>query len=121
MVHKAIDPYPIIEKLLDRRLTAKGIERSILGEAIDILRAAPDVCLEWIPGTENEAIGKLKPCPFCGGEAEIVTNGELTKSKYYFVDVQCKNTRCRGWSSVLDSRTRKQAIEAWNRRAEDGK
>ena len=60
---------------------------------------------------------KLKPCPFCGGKAEIVTNGELTTSKSYFADVLCKNTNCRGWSSCLESKTKQQAIKYWNKRA----
>lgn len=59
-------------------------------------------------------MAELKPCPFCGGEAEIVEND-------CFVDVCCKNLRCRGWASCLEYKTKKEAIEAWNRRAEDGK
>ena len=63
----------------------------------------------------------LKPCPFCGGKAKIVTNGEIPKSKYYFVDVLCEDMNCRGCSSCLEYKTKRQAISAWNRRAEDGK
>ena len=40
---KAIEPAPIIKKLADRCLRAKGIECSILGEVIDMLRVAPAV------------------------------------------------------------------------------
>lgn len=61
-------------------------------------------------------MAKLKPCPFCGGEARpvIYHNKECTWVRYY---VQC---RC------CDVRTSKYmnreiAIEAWNRRCEDGK
>lgn len=61
---------------------------------------------------------ELKPCPFCGGKARIVENGEPETSKYYFVDVLCTNMVCRGCSSCLESRTKKQAIAAWNIRAE---
>lgn len=40
---KTINPQPIIDKLAARCLTAKGVECSIFGEVIDMLRAAPDV------------------------------------------------------------------------------
>ena len=59
---------------------------------------------------------ELKSCPFCGGEAEIVDNGETRSNKYYFVDVSCKNTNCRGYTSCLEFKTKQKAIEAWNRR-----
>jgi Lar family restriction alleviation protein len=64
-------------------------------------------------------MAELKPCPFCGGEAKIVDNGEASTNKYYFVDVLCKDMSCRGYSSCLEYKTKQQAIEAWNRRAED--
>ena len=53
---------------------------------------------------------ELKPCPFCGGEAEYVDNG-------YFVDVSCKDMDCRGFAASLNNKDKKVAIEAWNRRA----
>ena len=42
MAKKVIDPSPIIKTLADRCLDAKGIECSILGEVIDLLKAAPE-------------------------------------------------------------------------------
>lgn len=42
MANKVIDPAPIIKQLADRCLAAKGLECTILGELIDMLRAAPD-------------------------------------------------------------------------------
>ena len=83
----------------------------------------------------------LKPCPFCGGKAVIEhsgidktrsrDNGDLITtwrvycptcgterkggvSEYIF----CRNETLRLMSPQYDGR--KQAIEAWNRRAEDG-
>ena len=38
---KAIDPAPVIKKLADRCLKAKGLECSIIGSVIDLLKAAP--------------------------------------------------------------------------------
>ena len=56
---------------------------------------------------------ELKPCPFCGGEAEIENNG-------YFVDVSCKDMNCRGFADCLKYKNEvgaiAKAIDAWNRR-----
>ena len=38
---KVIDPAPIIEKLAVRCLETKGLECSVLGNVIDMLRSAP--------------------------------------------------------------------------------
>ncbi len=55
MLVKVIDPVPIIKELADRCLKAKGQECSILGELIDLLRAAPavDATPKWIPSREK--------------------------------------------------------------------
>lgn len=55
---KIIDAEPVIAKLADRALLAKGRECSLLGEVIDMLRAAPDatdinVGSKWIPVSER--------------------------------------------------------------------
>ena len=57
---------------------------------------------------------ELKPCPFCGGEAvfDTVSNGAGNPRGF----VRCKN-RCCEMCWVLN---KNEAIEAWNRRAEDG-
>ena len=43
MARKIIDPQPIIHYLGNRCLKAKGLECSLLGEVIDLLRSAPNV------------------------------------------------------------------------------
>lgn len=72
---------------------------------------------------------KLKPCPFCGGEAEICSAFENKFfGKYWYV--RCKTCYSRG-SSMYESTKElepneefkaiigawERAIEAWNRRA----
>ena len=43
MALKVIDPEPIIKELADRCLVTKGLECSVLGSVIDMLKAAPAV------------------------------------------------------------------------------
>lgn len=62
---------------------------------------------------QKNELQKLRNCPFCGGEAEVVGNE-------YFVDVSCAHVDCRGYAASLMYNNKKEAIEAWNRRAEDG-
>lgn len=57
---------------------------------------------------------KLKPCPFCGGEAKTGTTLFGIRSGLIFV--YCK--KC--YASSLDYKTKEDAIEAWNRRVDDG-
>ena len=50
----------------------------------------------------------LKPCPFCGSEAELFESPGV-----YFVE--CSNPKCNypnNWN------TREEAVAAWNKRAE---
>ena len=57
---------------------------------------------------------RLKPCPFCGGKARMV---ESVLPGFY---VACSNVfKCGGRQEQFD--TEAEAIEAWNRRNEDGK
>lgn len=56
----------------------------------------------------------LKPCPFCGGEAE--------KKKYFFQHKLVYVVMCGGCGSrspMFLEEAKERAIEAWNRRAND--
>lgn len=73
---------------------------------------------------------KLKPCPFCGGECKI----KAAKKEYIGFTIWCECENCHAQASGycpdmkkedtaivnIDS-CRNKAIEAWNRRANDGK
>ena len=54
---------------------------------------------------------KLKPCPFCGGEALIYTNTIIKNLPTY--SVYCSECYARTYG-MYD--TKEQAIENWNRR-----
>ena len=62
---------------------------------------------------------KLKPCPFCGGKGEVyqaptMLNLEIDDDAYW---VQCRNC----FSRVGNSYSQVEAINAWNRRTDNGK
>ena len=55
-------------------------------------------------------MAELKPCPFCGGKAEIlVFEGER-------VYIECKRHCC---EQAIIYPNKELAIEAWNRRADE--
>lgn len=57
--------------------------------------------------TENT---KLKPCPFCGGEAEYLNNNKFNM----LCVVMCK--RC---GAIIAKVKKHTAIEAWNKRSDE--
>lgn len=57
-------------------------------------------------------MAELKPCPFCGGEAEVFDD-------YDNWGVRCKKYGCIGHDFEPQYIDDDYAIEAWNRRAED--
>jgi hypothetical protein len=62
---------------------------------------------------ETVVVYKLKPCPFCGGEAEVT-------HAHGWVHVGCKDKWCHGFG---DDRTYDDvvaAVNAWNKRATAG-
>ena len=66
-------------------------------------------------------MSELKPCPFCGGEAEIGRrrSGYNHWEPDGFIP-KCKDTKCMGRSYRIFN-TETAAINAWNRMADDGK
>jgi len=64
---------------------------------------------------------ELKPCPFCGGKAE------LYESEAYNLKTETKEkdirwfVMCEQCTALTCGALKKKAIEAWNRRASDGR
>ena len=75
----------------------------------------------------------LKPCPFCGStslKVESKHNGTHYWTGTHSATVRCNKCHARGSTASCkvdtnrygaDEETKRKAIEAWNRRAEDGK
>lgn len=59
-------------------------------------------------------MSELKPCPFCGGEAEMHYVSDIFSRHRPSYWSQCCNCRMSG----KHHRTRQEAIDAWNTRAE---
>lgn len=60
-------------------------------------------------------MAELKKCPFCGGEAEIISyyfKGTANR-KHFFCQCKACGTRKQNWNGY---RTNAKAIEAWNNR-----
>lgn len=72
----------------------------------------------------------LKPCPFCGGEAEMYVDTDSVMGKFWYI--RCKKCYCRGtgvyefgkqlepqeeYAAIIGAWER--ATKAWNRRAAD--
>lgn len=60
----------------------------------------------------------LKPCPFCGANAEMKVEPHIPASKGYDYTPRCTETGCCGRSAKKYS-NEKQAIYRWNRRADE--
>jgi Lar family restriction alleviation protein len=57
---------------------------------------------------------KLKPCPFCGGDAKLKKVDELIVDMYF---VCCGNTNCQTYARTAYQATKEMAVKVWNRRA----
>jgi len=64
--------------------------------------------------TDKAKMPKLKPCPFCGGEAALEKKHGTT-SRVTFA-VGCLDESCIGFPSIT-FQLRSDAVAAWNRRA----
>ena len=54
---------------------------------------------------------KLKPCPFCGGKAELVSIGKVPNIKY---TISCGTGGC--MANISHCSSAENAINAWNKR-----
>lgn len=72
-------------------------------------------------------MAKLKPCPFCGGEAEYISfvdDNVQAIIRKPACQIRCMNCKVIMGDFVAEDYSfsyKDKATEAWNRRAEDGK
>ena len=59
-------------------------------------------------------MNELKPCPFCGGEAEL---NESASGLPYF-SIWCKNENCIAGAVQVRDFDKERLVNAWNTRAE---
>ena len=98
---------------LKRRQKAIGVAISALQEREERSKGC-ELC-----HTMNE----LRPCPFCGGEAQLKTQEVdygLCGAWVYCTNCQAKTNYMNTHEMVIHKSSIAQAIEAWNRRADDG-
>ena len=62
-------------------------------------------------------MSELKPCPFCGGEANIAYNAK--RKDAYGRDIEGTAICCENCGATIFYRSNRLAIEAWNRRVSD--
>ena len=60
--------------------------------------------------------GELKPCPFCGGKAEILEIGRTDREKQV-VKVYCTNAACICSQRNIGFLGQEEAVKAWNTRS----
>ena len=62
-------------------------------------------------------IGKLKVCPFCGGDAEVkrIMRYDINQFRYFATCTEC------GVEMPRTSKTAVEAKEKWNRRIKNGR
>ena len=86
MADKIIDPAPVIKRLANRCLAVKGMECTILGEVIDMLRAEPTVdAVEVVHGRwESTRFGDIRiaTCSACGAKQGLYINGRVPNLNY---------------------------------------
>ena len=58
--------------------------------------------------------GELKPCPFCGGEAEL----NESESVFTYFSIWCKNENCIAGAVQVKDFDKERLVNAWNTRAE---
>ena len=82
------------------------LERMASGD--DVLHSEIAAVVERVNGNEPD-MPELKPCPFCGGEAEVYTDEDDTQEWFY---VRCSDC----WAQTDGNDTEIGAIDAWNQR-----
>lgn len=71
------------------------------------------------PAEPRDDSDRLKPCPFCGGEAEIIQLDDEEAENFGGMAVECQTKTCRASSALIfpcGDDPRPLLLERWNRR-----
>lgn len=60
---------------------------------------------------------ELKPCPFCGGKAELFDNSKDFTADFKRYFIRCKEKKCAMIVAFEVNTDKQQTINQWNRRA----
>jgi len=71
--------------------------------------------MNWIISDEYAMTEKLKPCPFCGSEADLIIRHSMVRPELSVVVCTLDLGGCGSSTAWLE--TEAEAIAAWNRRA----
>ena len=63
---------------------------------------------------------ELKPCPFCGGGANLNSDTNGLNQKIFWVECAMTKSICKVIPTTWRYKTKEDAIEAWNERADNG-
>lgn len=63
----------------------------------------------------------LKPCPFCGGEAEAMSNQECTDNGFSFNGMSADFIYCQCCAATVGGDTLEDVVGLWNRRVNEPK
>ncbi|MFR1239585.1 Lar family restriction alleviation protein [Alistipes sp.] len=76
-----------------------------------IFAARPRAGAMW----RRRRMNNLKPCPFCGSKAVLAESVNTQTFR-----VECINSGCYCYNTLVCFSDKNRAIEAWNRRVENG-
>lgn len=98
-------------KVAQRRRLAERQRQAKWRQTLDLIRS-----ILWGGGHPEPEKTLLKPCPFCGGAAELVALGEPgVKTHWCVVCTKCQAEGATWWGSPT-AEVRQTAIDGWNRR-----
>ena len=74
---------------------------------------------EWLKGENDVSTAELKPCPFCGGDKRGINIRPYNPFDGYNGNVPMQRVSCLACGANIMRQDVIEAIEAWNKRAED--
>jgi Lar family restriction alleviation protein len=77
------------------------------------MKSEVDMPEQELQGSRIMETNELKPCPFCGGKAELIHDPHGNQFLYW---ARCDNIGCTVCPEAKMTANKEDAIDAWNRR-----